>query len=69
MAPAPDEHVMGMFHNILPPHVVDEIRKQRDLKTLQPQIDWVTGAGQIQRRTAVKMEHVQVGPAVEDRHK
>ena len=34
---------MGMFHNILPPPIVDEIRKQRDLKTLQSQMDWVNG--------------------------
>ena len=34
----PEEHVKGMFHNILPPHVLDEVRKQRDLITLQQQI-------------------------------
>ena len=37
----PEEHVKRMFQNILPEHVVEQIRKRPDLDTLPKQICWV----------------------------
>ena len=37
----PDDHLKLMFNNILPDHVINEIRQQRDLDTLQKQMNWV----------------------------
>ncbi len=37
----PDAHVQIMFHNTLPAYVLADVRKHRDLDTLQKQIAWV----------------------------
>ena len=39
----PEEHVQLMFHNTLPDSVLAEVRKQRELVTLQQQVAWVYG--------------------------
>ena len=39
----PEEHVLLMFHNTLPDSVLAEVRKQRDLVTLNQQVAWVYG--------------------------
>ena len=37
----PDDHLVQMFHNILPEHVVKEVRAQREWVTLHQQINWL----------------------------
>ena len=37
----PDDHLGQMFHDILPEHILKEVKSQRDLVTLNQQFNWV----------------------------
>ena len=38
----PEDHIILMFHEVLPEHVSKEIRNQKDLVTINQQVNWVT---------------------------
>ena len=38
----PEDHIILMFHEVLPEHVSKEIRLQKDLITISQQVNWVT---------------------------